>query len=157
MEIYLVRHGIPEEGRPGQDDSERRLSREGFEITEKVARAFAARVPNVGMILHSPYLRAQETAAIFHKFYPGVETRVAPKIRPHDPPELALGYMEGAELDSLMLVGHEPFMSSLASLLITGSPRPVLSFDRAGIAGIEWEGRRTGRLLFLLTPGFLIL
>jgi phosphohistidine phosphatase SixA len=53
------------------------------------------------------------------------------------------------------LVGHEPWMSTLGSQLLTGSDTGLrLDFPKSGVMGIETEGLVPGRgvLLFFLTP-----
>ncbi len=157
MEIYLVRHGIAEEPEHARPDSERRLTDEGREKTAKVARAFRKRVAKVDAILHSPYVRAAETARYFAAEYPKARVETSAGLTPHDEARAAVQLLEGfGDKDAVMLVGHEPHLSSLASLLITGHDNPVLEFKKAGIAGIECVGSLVNaRLSFLLSPKWL--
>ena len=158
MELYLVRHGIAEDSAPSGRDSDRKLTEEGIEKTTRVAKAFAKKVPQVDLILHSPYRRAKETAKIFHELYPKAKLEEGKGLTPFDKAGFALPQLQ--ELPKgmkVMLVGHEPHMSCLASLLITGSDRPVLEFKKAGIAGIGClNGLESCYLMFLLTPKMLL-
>ena len=55
----------------------------------------------------------------------------------------------------LALVGHEPWMGELASLLLSGSPtRLGIDFAKSGVMGIEVSALEpaAGRLRFYLTP-----
>jgi phosphohistidine phosphatase len=61
MQIYLLRHGIAEEARPGRTDAERALTGEGKERLRRVLR-HAGTAP--AAILSNPYRRALETARI---------------------------------------------------------------------------------------------
>jgi phosphohistidine phosphatase len=156
VELYLVRHGIAEE--VAESDAERALTPDGISKAKKVAKAFAKRVSGVELILHSPYRRARETAEIFAASYPKAKLQVAKNITPHDKAHIALAMLsnvgQGAKV---MVVGHEPHLSCLASLLITGSERPVLEFRKAGIAGIACTGNlQSCYLMFLLTPKMMI-
>src|SRR5215203_2868503 len=58
MEIYLLRHGIAEDGYP---DAQRALTAEGKEKLRKVLKRAGAKP---SLILSSPYRRALETAGI---------------------------------------------------------------------------------------------
>src|SRR5215813_11800600 len=62
MQIYVLRHGIAEDGKPGRPDSERALTQEGREKLRRVLKH--ARIAGVepSLILSSPYRRAIETA-----------------------------------------------------------------------------------------------
>lgn len=152
MEIYLVRHGIAEDG--ATSDFERRLTEEGAQKAQAVARVFRKRVNGVEAIFHSPLYRAQETAEIFGREF-HLEPQEMLGLKPTDHPELALQEIRNTKLDQILIVGHEPNLSQLAMLLIDGRSKAIFTFKKAGIAGIEWNGR-VGELLFLLTPKFLI-
>jgi phosphohistidine phosphatase len=158
MEIYIVRHGIAEDPDHAKRDSDRRLTEEGHEKTAKAARHFSKRVAKVDMIFHSPFLRAVETAKYFAAEFPKARVEAAGGLLPEDSPKNAQKLLsklpDGA---SVMIVGHEPYLSSLTSLLITGSEEPILEFKKAGIAGIECTGSSLAncRLSFLLSPKWL--
>lgn len=158
MEIYLVRHGIAEEPAASLTDPQRALTPEGLEKTRRVAAAFSRRIESVDTILHSPYRRARETAEIFHANWPRASLRSVEGITPNDPPEsgwrVLAQHAPGA--NRLMLVAHEPHLSGLASLLLTGRSDAWIQFKKAGIAGFQWNGRGNGELLFLLPPKFLL-
>jgi phosphohistidine phosphatase len=155
MEIYLVRHGIAED--IAETDPERRLTPEGVTKTVRVAKGFAKRVPEIDLIFHSPYKRAKETAKIFAAHYPAAALKEGKGLTPHDRARMAIPLLSDAgQGKRVMLVGHEPHLSSLASLLITGSERPVLEFKKAGIAGIGCGGDLAHcYLMFLLSPKFM--
>lgn len=161
MEVYLVRHGIAEDpyraSLSGKSDADRELTPEGREKTAKVAKAFSGIVGEVGLILHSPYVRARETAEIFRRFYPGADLSEGAGLRPHDPPSFGLASIaEKLDRKNVMVVGHEPHLSALTSLLLSGNTEGSIQFKKAGIAGFEWGGRGYSRLLFLLPPRFLL-
>lgn len=153
MEVFLVRHGIAEDH--AASDEARQLTAEGRRKTEAVAAAFRKRVGKLDLILHSPYLRAAETAAIFSAEFPKTPVQESPGITPYDEPESVRALIEKhSGLKRLMIVAHEPLLSRSASLLLTGQESPILGFKKAGIAGIEWT-EEGGKLLFLLMPKFL--
>lgn len=157
MEIYLVRHGIAEDPKIGQQDSDRALTAEGRDKTAWVAKALRREIGAVPFIVHSPYLRARETAEIFHRHFPEAELRMGQGLRPHDPPEVGLSSaLEIAGKKTAMIVGHEPHLGMLASHILTGDVQASIQFKKAGVAAFEWAGAGFSRLLFLLPPKFLL-
>jgi phosphohistidine phosphatase len=158
VEIFLVRHGIAEDaetaGSAGRSDAQRQLTDEGKEKTAKVARSFRKLVKRIDVIFHSPYVRAVETAKIFSQEFPGAKLIGAKGLTPHDEAKYALPLLSGiGSEECVMVVGHEPHLSSLASLLLTGKDSPILEFRKAGIAAIECQGPlQNCRLQFLLVP-----
>jgi phosphohistidine phosphatase len=157
MFIFLVRHGIAEDHGTRATDAERRLTEEGREKTARVAKEFRKRVPRVSVIFHSPFVRAVETAEIFAGEFPKTRREAAKGLTPMDSAKSALPLLAGfGEDDCVMLVGHEPHLSSLVSLLITGRDSSVVEMKKAGIAGIECAANlQHARLSFLLSPKWL--
>ena len=152
MEIYLLRHGIAEEARPGQADPSRRLTAEG---REKLARILAcARKAGVrpDVILSSPYKRAMETAAMAQEAlkagHPILETDT---LTPMRPPELAWEDVRlHREAAQVMAVGHEPHMSNFAEFLTGGR----VEMKKGAIARVDVGStgpRPDGVLVWLLT------
>jgi phosphohistidine phosphatase SixA len=64
--------------------------------------------------------------------------------------------MMSEKYDSLMLVGHDPHMTSLASLLVSGSTRPAVEMKKSALAVFEITQpdamRMRGYLKCLLPP-----
>lgn len=158
MEIYLIRHGIAEDAQANQEDHERALTTEGQEKTAQIARNLRKRCNGIEAIFHSPYLRAQETAEIFHKEFANAELAELHFLQPHSPVIAAIPFFQecSKKYKSVALVGHEPYMSTLASLLITGKQSPVMAFKKAGIANIKWLGPEHSYLQYLLTPKMIL-
>jgi len=158
VEIYLVRHGIAEDPHLAERDSNRRLTPEGLAKTTLVAKAFRKRVNSLDLIVHSPYVRAVETADIFGREFPGTTRQAAEGFTPSDEPADAVGRLGAyANLSRVMLVSHEPFLSGLASYLLTGSEHAAsIPFKKAGICAMEWGGAGASSLLYLIPPRMLI-
>ena len=64
MQIYLLRHGIAEDAKPGQPDAERALTGEGRDKLRRVLKRARTADLEPSAILSSPYRRAVETAAV---------------------------------------------------------------------------------------------
>src|SRR6186713_865239 len=138
MQIYLLRHGIAEDPRPGQADADRALTSEGIKrLREILKRARTASVaPSV--ILTSPYVRARQTAELAKEIL-GFEEELAPssKLTPMaSPVETWTEVRAFRRQPSLLLVGHEPHMSSFTGFLL-GTPELRMDFKKGAMVRID--------------------
>jgi phosphohistidine phosphatase len=156
MQIYLLRHGIAEDGRAGQPDSERALTGEGREKLRRVLRRAKAAEVVPGVILSSPYRRAMETAeeAANVLGYAGklVRTRA---LTPEASPAQAWEEIRGRQEEgSVLLASHEPLMSSLAAFLL-GSPGLQVDMKKGALVRVDCERfgpEPRGVLKYMITP-----
>ena len=121
--IYLVRHGIAEDRSASGRDEDRALTQAG---TDKMLRAAAGLQwldVKPDAIWSSPLRRAQQTAELLRDaIAPGLELAIDPCLRPEADVDATLQRLRAtAAVQALMLVGHEPNISALASALLTGS------------------------------------
>lgn len=149
MELYLVRHG---QARRASEDPERGLTEFGIRQAEATAGWAAQAGATPIQIWHSGKARAEQTAAIFARHLrPSGGVVDARGLSPNDDVTPVAGLVE-AERESLMIVGHLPFLPRLASLLLTGDP------DRVGCgmaeASVVCLAHREGRwfLQWMVTP-----
>ena len=149
MKVYLVRHG---EAKHKSVDPLRPLTEQGRQDVQQVA-AFAARLGlEVHQIRHSGKTRAEQTAAILGEtLSPPAGVVAVSGLAPRDD---AQSVADGLTRESrpVMLVGHLPFLTRLAGLLVVGdAERPVVRFRQGGIVCLE---REDGRWLvaWVLTP-----
>jgi phosphohistidine phosphatase len=155
MKLFVLRHGIAvEPGTAGYEhDSDRPLTPEGVSRMREIARALEVLDVKPDAILTSPYVRAQQTAEI-------VATALRLKKHLHVCAHLACGgdpnqliaeiNRSHAKADSVMLVGHEPYLSSLAVWLTTGKPGGAsLEMKKGGLCVLELEQLRAGRCAML--------
>jgi phosphohistidine phosphatase len=156
MQIYLLRHGIAEDGKPGRPDSERALTEEGRDKLRRVlTRARSAGVePTV--ILTSPYKRALETAeaAAAELGYKGKIVRVNALVPEGMPAEVWEEIRARRGEDALLLASHEPLMSSMAAFLLE-SPSLQVDMKKAAIVRVDCDSAGThprGVLKWMLTP-----
>ena len=157
MQIYLLRHGIAEDPKPGHPDSERPLTAEGRDKLRRVLRRARAADLDPSLILSSPYLRARETAAVAAEVlaYKGEIVRtpaLVPEASPFDTWE-EIRKREGER--AILLASHEPLMSSLAAFLLD-SPALHVDMKKAALVRIDCERfgpKASGVLKWMLTPG----
>ncbi|MFO7803043.1 MAG: phosphohistidine phosphatase SixA [Desulfovermiculus sp.] len=154
MAVYLVQHG---KNMPKEQDPEQPLSEEGRADVQRVAEMARKRNISVSRVLHSPKLRARQTAEILADALGvsgGCQEREGIKAL-DDPRPVAEAL---SSRDNLMLVGHLPFMSKLAAYLVTGNPDlTVVSFQNGGIVALDEGKEDEGWVLsWTLFPSFSI-
>lgn len=136
MQILLIRHARAEEHRAGRADEQRALTDDGRARLRACDAGLAALGYAPTRILHSPWLRAAQTAAeLADDAVP-----LAPHAGLARAPDAALA-RELTELgeESLWCVGHEPWLSELACLLV-GLPREragAFTLKRSGVLVLE--------------------
>jgi len=143
MEIYLLRHGIAEEGRSGGRDSDRALTAEGREKLRRVLKRAHQAGARPEMILASPYLRAVETAQIAAEAleYRGEIVKTPALVPDASPGEAWDEICSRRTEESILLASHEPLMSSLAAFLLS---TPALQVDMKKGAIVRLDCERFG-------------
>jgi len=140
------------------DDFARPLTPKGRRQLRKTAAAVGKLSRDFDLILASPLLRAKQTAEIV-----AAELKLKKRLKysnalaPGGLPAVLLrqlGRVKPAP-EKILLVGHEPDLSRLISVLVTGSLRLQLAFKKGGLCKLEVETLRAGpcaALAWLLTP-----
>jgi len=127
MELILWRHC---DAAPGVPDELRPLTPLGAAQAARVARRLGAQLPSNCRIIVSPALRAQQTAQALHRGF-DTDLRLASGATPDS--VLAAADWPDAD-DTVLVVGHQPTLGQVASLLLEGDPA-----DRAMRAGeVVW-------------------
>ena len=123
VNLYLVRHGAAVSA---VENPQRPLSSEDRRRVEQTARLALERKVQVSAIYHSGILRAQETAEILAEHVnPRSGTAQLSGLLPEDDPAAVQAEIDLA-IDPILLVGHLPFMSRLAGLLVSGDPEQAV-------------------------------
>ena len=161
MELYLLRHAIAvPHGTPGYArDADRPLTAAGEQKMRRIAEGMQALELSFDLILSSPLTRARQTAEITAKVFSNEK-----KLKFTD--HLAVGgnmkelieelKSKYGSLGSILLVGHEPSLSQLISLLISGDPDLSITMKKGGLCKLTVDFLRLGRcatLEWLLAPG----
>ena len=165
MKLYIVRHAIAAEaGTPEyEEDSLRPLTAKGKKKMQKIAQGLKELETEIDLILTRPYLRAVETAKILRKVFDldradVVETEHLSPIGYGDQ-LVNLINEKYAAMENIALVGHEPSLGILASMLISGDPNLSLTLKKGGICQLSVDTLQYGRcaiLDWLLSPSQLI-
>src|SRR5713226_1979250 len=156
MEVFILRHGIAEEGQAGQPDSERALTPEGKKKLRNVLRAAGAAGVSPSLILTSPYRRALQTAQLAAEIleYKGDLLRTK-SLEPGSAPAAVWDELRIHKNEPrILLAGHEPLFSNLTAYLL-GCPNLQIDFKKGAIACIEidrFTPEPHGALKWMLTP-----
>ena len=141
MQVYLLRHGIAENGKPGSPDSTRALVPEGKKKLKEVLSAAKSAGAKPTLVLTSPFRRAMETADIAIsvlglKKDDLVQTQsLLPMSDVGDAWEEIRVYKDEA---ALLLVGHEPLFGRLFAHLL-GEPDLLVDFKKGALARIDLD------------------
>jgi len=156
MEIYILRHGIAEDGGAGQPDSERALTPEGRKKLRNVLRTAAKAGVAPSLILTSPYRRALETAQLAAEVlaYKGELLRTRALEPGSDPRAVWEEIRVHKDEPALLLAGHEPLFGRLSAYLL-GCPSLQIDFKKGALACVEIDhfgAEPRGVLRWMLTP-----
>ena len=163
--IYLMRHGIAGDSDPDRfpDDDLRPLTKKGKRRTLAVARGMAVLRLDIERIVTSPLVRARQTAIIAAEAMRIAARKIVESttLSPAAPPGDILLEMRNISAGKAnLLVGHEPHLSRLLSLLITGRvDLSQIELKKAGLVCIECPEvpvAGSGVLLFHLKPRHLV-
>ena len=150
MEIYLLRHGIADDGYP---DAHRALTDEGKEKLRRVLKRSGAKPT---LILSSPYRRALETAQIAA----GVcgyakEIERAQSLTPDGSPTAVWEEIRAHKAETaILLASHEPLMSATVAYFL-GAPGVHVDMKKAALVRIDVERfgpHPLGVLKWMLVP-----
>jgi phosphohistidine phosphatase len=163
MMIYLMRHGLAvEPGSPGfRTDADRALTHKGRRQLRKIAGVMAEMELEFDLILSSPFVRARQTAEIVARALKLKKNlKFSNALAVDGDPALLLRQLERMKPmpENLLLVGHEPGLSQLMSILLTGNTRMKIDFKKSGLCKLEINKLKLGAcatLVWLLTPSQL--
>ena len=144
VEVFLVRHAIAHERDRTRwpNDALRPLTAEGKKKFRKAARGLAHCLPRGAVLLTSPFTRARETAAILAAATRGPKAVECEQLAAGAPVELAFELLRGRREKAVVLVGHEPHLSTwMSAALAGGHARLKIEFKKGGAACLDFEKR----------------
>ena len=164
MNLYFLRHGLAVERADsgGGDDSERPLSPEGEEKTRKIAQGLQRMGLSIDALVSSPFARARRTAEIVAEEFGAKKLlEFSDDLASGGDSESLIAHLnqECRNAEDIMLVGHEPDLSELVSILVTGQPGLLLTLKKGGLCKVAVQSLRYGRcgtIECLLTPKQII-
>ena len=150
MDLYVLRHGVAEDrGSAGcANDGERPLTAKGARRMARQVRGLRSLEVSIDVVVTSPLVRAVQTAEVVHEGLAVTGRLVTSNaLAPGGSPSqlvshLATGY---SSADDVMVVGHEPYLSSLISVLTTGDPEPVVRLRKGALCKLRLPAPKYGR------------
>jgi phosphohistidine phosphatase len=142
MDIYILRHAIAEERDNDKfpDDAQRPLTTKGAKRMRRIAEGMLALELSFDVIYTSPFLRARQTAEIVADVFNGKrKLRETDTLATDGGAEELIDLIISArgEFESVLLVGHEPYLSDLISMLLVGDGSLPLTMKKGGICKLS--------------------
>ncbi len=161
MTLYFLRHGIAaDQAEWGGPDSDRPLTKEGIHKMKKSAKGMRRLKMTFDWILTSPYRRAYETAEIVaEEFNAKEKLKITKTLAVGGDPEALVRHLarDYRTWESIMAVGHEPYLSRLIATL-SGGPAASIAMDKGGLVKLTADTLTYGAcatLEWLLTTKIL--
>jgi phosphohistidine phosphatase len=158
MDLFVLRHGEAGKTIPsGSSDSKRPLTVAGEKEMAIISKALRKMGVRLDVILTSPLKRARQTADIVAKEFRAQNKlrqvrELAPEGNKNTLYQSLTSFKEGT---SLLLVGHNPYLSELVSEVVTNDSSVRLDLKKGGIVRIRIIAaapKLKGELRWLLTP-----
>ena len=130
---------------------------EGEELMGDVAAGIKRLKLDFDLVLSSPYVRAAKTAEIFHDAVDcGKLLMTKSLVSEADPLEVVHEIQDKySKYESIVLVGHEPHMSHLMSILLSGEQGMSIDLKKSGFAKLCIDDLTPGKcacLKWMMTP-----
>jgi phosphohistidine phosphatase len=161
VELLILRHGEAGKRNPsGTNDAKRPLTVVGEKEIAKIAEALKVIGVRLDIILTSPLKRAQQTANIVAKEFKAhnkIEQlqELSPEGNRSALYHKLSSFREGT---SILLVGHNPYLSEMVSELVTDEKKGRIDLKKGGIARIRVTSaapKFKGELKWLVSPKLL--
>ena len=160
MDLYVLRHGVAAERdwHEYPNDDERPLTQHGITKLTQQVKGLNAGGLSVDLMISSPLLRAAQTAQIVRAGLatPGelvTSNTLVPEAHPY--PLLEELASKHRTRGSVMVVGHEPHLSSFISMVVSGDPSGLIRLKKGALCKLRLaslDGTRCGWLEWLMTP-----
>ncbi len=159
MNLYLLRHAIAvEHGTPEYDDDDRPLTPDGKAKFRDSIKGIRSLELSFDLILSSPLPRATQTADIFVEVLKlRNNVKLDDNLAPDGDARKLIKYLNALQpaTESIVLVGHEPCLSGLVSLLTCGDESLAMNFKKGALCKLTVGSLKHGRcatLEWILTP-----
>jgi phosphohistidine phosphatase len=153
--LVLLRHGIAEE-KGEKPDAERSLTPEGHARMKQIALGLERVFPKAQAIYSSPLLRAVQTALWVSKAYRSrIKVTNSDALAPDAGHQAFLAFIESIEERRIVLVGHEPSLTTNVLELVGLREGAAIDLKKGGCYGVRLKGDGGRALEWLLSPRVL--
>jgi phosphohistidine phosphatase len=151
MQVFILRHG--EAQLFADSDAERALTSVGYQQTLEILAASKAELSKVTRIVASPYVRAQQTAALVAEML-ALPLETSPLLVPEGNLAEVTQLLETLSQETPLLVSHQPLVGTLVDWFC-GLPRGRQVMGTSALAAIEADvvAGACGELRWLRQPG----
>ena len=164
MDLFILRHAIAEDkgGFGSRPDSDRPLTEKGARKMRRVAKVLRKMGLSFDLILSSPFRRAKETAEIVADEFDCLDVlMLSSHLSVGGDPALFIREinLEHKNAGSILLVGHEPYLSGLISILVSGQPDLSITMKKGGICKLTVDKlslKRCAILEWLMPPAQIL-
>jgi phosphohistidine phosphatase len=141
MQVYLLRHGIAQDGVPGKSDADRELTADGRRKLRQTLRTAIHAEISPTLILSSPLVRAVQTAEIAREVFRSRADILRTKaLLPSSSPEQVWEEVRvHRDENEVILVGHDPLFTNLSAYLL-GAPELQIDFKKGALMRVDFEG-----------------
>lgn len=153
MIIFILRHGDAVESITSHD-SERPLSDLGQRQATAAGKFLRSLPHQPSMMLCSPLVRAIQTAEAVQQELGANTPQISEFLTPTSDPQHIIEEVNKLRNDAILLVGHEPHLSTTISFLISGDEQARIEMKKSSLACIEVGkpiGKGIGLLRWLVT------
>jgi len=160
MDLFILRHGEADQrSKTTISDTKRSLTDSGKKEVEEISKALVKLGIKFDYVFSSPLVRAQQTASIILKEIKCKNHENLVQLSPEgDRSELYNKLSLLKQDSSVLLVGHEPYLSQLVSEAISDATNCRIDLKKAGLVRIRTFScipKLRGEIRWLLTPKHL--
>jgi phosphohistidine phosphatase len=158
MNLFFLRHAKAcARSRKWHPDSTRPLTRDGEKKMFEAARGMQTLDLSFDLILTSPYIRAFRTAEILGEVFNSKKVFETRNLIPEAGPKAIIDEIKKnfSTLEEIVLVSHEPFMTHLISVLLSGKDTLPIELRKGGLCKLTVRNLCFGAcasLDWLMTP-----
>jgi phosphohistidine phosphatase len=147
MKLYILRHGeAAEHGDPRYKENERPLTARGIQRTKQLAHSLREMEISFERVLSSPLIRARQTAEIVAR---GMNKTVefTEALTPSGSMKSLVDQIGDLRPipASVVLVGHEPHLSGVISLLCIGGPDLPIKLKKGALCRLDVDHLTCGK------------
>jgi len=136
MRLYILRHGDAAES-PVYQDFDRPLSDLGRRQIMGVSHFFRVAREKPDLILASPLVRAQQTCELVREHLGIADTLTTDRLVSGGNLRDLIKEIDAHKVERMLLVGHEPQLSGLISILTGGDEQFRVEMKKASLACLE--------------------
>jgi phosphohistidine phosphatase len=163
LELYVLRHGEAVknvQSGPSASDADRPLTLTGKKQVEEISYFLRNLNIKFNLILSSPLKRGHQTAFILAKIFKIVDRiEDCNELKPEGDKQVLIEKLSKLKEDSsVLIVGHEPFLSSFICDIAFGNPNGNLALKKGGFARLRILSKfpnMTAELRWLMTPSLM--